>query len=49
MTRILALHGVGSSAAILKDQLSVVLAKLAANCEVCYLDGAVQRERGPGR
>ncbi|RWA13362.1 hypothetical protein EKO27_g1710 [Xylaria grammica] len=48
MTRILALHGVGSSATILKDQLSVLLEKVAPNCDVHYLDGCVERDRGPG-
>ncbi|KAI1827689.1 inducible nitrate reductase 2 [Xylaria intraflava] len=48
MARILALHGVGSSAAILKDQLSVVLSQLGPTCEVHYLDGGIQRTRGPG-
>ncbi|KAI1171814.1 inducible nitrate reductase 2 [Nemania sp. FL0916] len=48
MTRILALHGVGSSADILKDQLAVVLNQLGPGYEVHYLDGSVQRPRGPG-
>ncbi|KAI1811936.1 inducible nitrate reductase 2 [Poronia punctata] len=48
MMRILAFHGVGSSGAILRDQLSVVLSQLGPHYEVHYLDGSVERSRGPG-
>ncbi|KID75470.1 Esterase alnB [Metarhizium brunneum] len=48
MKRILALHGVGSSAEILRDQLTPVVRALSQNYEFVHLDGAVRRERGPG-
>ncbi|KJZ77789.1 hypothetical protein HIM_02966 [Hirsutella minnesotensis 3608] len=48
MTRILALHGVGSSGAILRDQLAPLAETLGQDYEFIYLDGAVERARGPG-
>lgn len=48
MKRILAMHGVGSAAEILKDQLSPLAAELGPEYEFTYLDGAIERERGPG-
>ncbi|KAK3934592.1 serine hydrolase FSH [Diplogelasinospora grovesii] len=48
MRRVLALHGVGSSASILRDQLSPLITELGPGYEFIFLDGAVERERGPG-
>lgn len=48
MKRILALHGVGSSATILRDQLAPLVTALSPDYEVVYLDGAIERDRGPG-
>ncbi|KAI2628549.1 inducible nitrate reductase 2 [Hypoxylon sp. NC1633] len=48
MKRILALHGVGSSGAILKDQLAPLTRELGSEYEFVYFDGAIERERGPG-
>ncbi|KAI0848911.1 inducible nitrate reductase 2 [Daldinia vernicosa] len=47
MKRVLALHGVGSSAEIVKDQLAPLTRELGPRYEFVYLDGAVERERGP--
>lgn len=48
MKRLLALHGVGSSGAILRLQLSPLIGALSQDYEFVYLDGAVERSRGPG-
>ncbi|KAK1977530.1 inducible nitrate reductase 2 [Colletotrichum cereale] len=48
MKRILALHGVGSSASILKEQLTPLQRELGSWFEFVYLNGAIERERGPG-
>ncbi|KAK1566008.1 serine hydrolase FSH [Colletotrichum navitas] len=46
--RILALHGVGSSAKIFKRQLSRLLNSLDASYEFVFVDGDVPSHRGPG-
>ncbi|KAK2036709.1 hypothetical protein LZ31DRAFT_483033 [Colletotrichum somersetense] len=46
--RILALHGVGSSAKIFKRQLSRLLNSLDVSYEFVFVDGAVPSHRGPG-
>ncbi|KAI1656637.1 inducible nitrate reductase 2 [Daldinia decipiens] len=48
MKIVLALHGIGSSAEIVKDQLVPLTRELSPRYEFVYLDGAVERERGPG-
>ncbi|KAI8960757.1 inducible nitrate reductase 2 [Daldinia sp. FL1419] len=48
MKRVLVLHGVGSSAKIMKDQIASLAGELGSDYEFIYLDGAVETERGPG-
>ncbi|KAK5996869.1 Esterase alnB [Cladobotryum mycophilum] len=48
MRRVLALHGVGSSGTILRDQLTPLVRALDPNYEFVYLDGAIETQRGPG-
>ncbi|KAI7783991.1 hypothetical protein LA080_011016 [Diaporthe eres] len=45
---ILALHGVGSSAAMLKEQLAALAAELGPHYHFTFYDGQVPVERGPG-
>ncbi|KAI0116920.1 inducible nitrate reductase 2 [Daldinia grandis] len=46
MKRVLALHGVGSSAEIVKDQLAPLTRELGLEYEFVYLNGVVEIERG---
>jgi predicted esterase len=46
--RILALHGLGASGALLKKQLAPFINGLGANFQFAFLDGSIQCGRGPG-
>ncbi|PSR80252.1 inducible nitrate reductase 2 [Coniella lustricola] len=48
MVRILALHGVGSSGALLKSQLAPLMLQLGTKYQFVFMDGAIERPRGPG-
>lgn len=47
--RILALHGVGSSAKILESQLVGLMRSVDASYEFVLVDGPVPSHRGPGK
>ncbi|KAI2782381.1 inducible nitrate reductase 2 [Daldinia loculata] len=47
MKRVLALHGVGSSAEIVKGQLAPLTRELGPRYEFVYLNGVAEIERGP--
>ena len=46
--KILALHGLGASGALLKAQLSPLIKGLGAGYQFVFLDGAIPCGRGPG-
>ncbi|KAM0812554.1 putative Serine hydrolase FSH domain-containing protein [Seiridium cardinale] len=46
--KVLALHGVGSSAVMLEQQLAPLIQDLGASYKFTFLDGSVSCERGPG-
>jgi predicted esterase len=46
--RILALHGLGSSCSLLKDQLAPFMRALGKEYQFNFLDGAIPCGRGPG-
>lgn len=46
--KILALHGLGSSASMLKEQLAPFIRALSPEYQFTFLDGAIRCGRGPG-
>ncbi|OBT82868.1 hypothetical protein VE02_08557 [Pseudogymnoascus sp. 03VT05] len=46
--KILALHGLGSSSAMLKEQFACVIRDLGPSYSFTFLDGAISCNRGPG-
>lgn len=46
--KILCLHGVGSSGAILEKQMSNLRRELDPSFELVFVDGPFESERGPG-
>ena len=47
--KILALHGLGSSSSMLKEQLRPFIRELGPSCQFVFLDGAISCGRGPGK
>ena len=47
--KILALHGLGASGALLKAQLAPFIKSFGAGHEFAFLDGAIPCGRGPGK
>lgn len=46
--KVLALHGLGSSAVMLEQQLAAVMDDLGPNYKFVFLDGSFPCESGPG-
>lgn len=46
--RVLALHGIGTSASILKKQLAPLVNELGPNFEFVFVDGVQSAWKGPG-
>ncbi|CRG86671.1 hypothetical protein PISL3812_03681 [Talaromyces islandicus] len=46
--KVLALHGVGSSSAVLKEQLAPLVSQLGPGYQFTFIDGAISCDRGPG-